>query len=85
MSYKCLILFPCNLPLGWIAPPGESDTPIFQWPDAPDEDVFDNDKALEPVYKPTQAFKAIPGYEQTTIKESKCRKFTFFMYKICKI
>ncbi|XP_072049171.1 protein SSUH2 homolog isoform X2 [Amphiura filiformis] len=54
----------------WIAPPGETDTPSFVWPDAPDTDVADNDKAREPTYKPTQAFKAIVGYEKTTIKES---------------
>ena len=55
-------------------PAGETDTPIYNWPDAPDTDVEDNDKVREPEYKMTQALTIIPGYERTGIKESKSRK-----------
>ncbi|XP_038057969.1 protein SSUH2 homolog [Patiria miniata] len=55
----------------WNAPPGETDTPAYQWADAPDTDVEDNEKVCEPVYKTTHALPTIPGHERTTTKESK--------------
>ncbi|XP_022090890.1 protein SSUH2 homolog [Acanthaster planci] len=55
----------------WRAPPGETDTPTYHWPDAPDTDVEDNEKVREPVYKMAHALPTIPGHERTSTKESK--------------
>nr|XP_006825863.1 PREDICTED: protein SSUH2 homolog isoform X2 [Saccoglossus kowalevskii] len=55
----------------WTPPGGEVDQASFNWADAPDTEVEDNENAEEPTYQMNQAFQPIPGYEFVTVKESK--------------
>ncbi|XP_077985483.1 protein SSUH2 homolog [Glandiceps talaboti] len=55
----------------WQPPGGEANQPSFNWADAPDTEVEDNENAEEPAYPMNQALQSIPGYEFTSVKESK--------------
>ncbi|XP_070549992.1 protein SSUH2 homolog [Ptychodera flava] len=62
---------PSTQPGPWQPPGGEAKHPSFNWADAPDTEVEDNENAIEPSYPMNQALQPIPGYEFTSVKESK--------------